>query len=265
MAWRGWSRCPLAGSVLRRPSFSGCSWSPPSLRRWRSSGGAARRRPSPAPAEAAARPMCGRYTLATGDLAGVRARFGLDERVEIRSRYNVAPGDEVLAVTRDGGALLRWGFLRDNAYTTINARVESLAGRPTWRGALREGRCLVVADGFYEWRQGPDGRKTPYWITRADHEPFAFAGLASKWGTVAIVTTSATPQLAELHDGMPVILPEDAERQWLAGRTSAESAIELLRPFADTAAVPVGPAVNDARYDGPECLAPAPPPDPTLF
>jgi putative SOS response-associated peptidase YedK len=209
--------------------------------------------------------VCGRYTLATGDLAGVRARFGLDERVDIRQRFNVAPGDEVLAVTRDGATLLRWGFLRDNAYTTINARAESLVGRPTWRAALREGRCLVVADGFYEWRREPDGRKTPHWITRADHLPFAFAGLASNWGTVAIVTTGATAQLAELHDRMPVMLTPDAEQEWLAGRTSPEAATELLVPFDDTAAVPVGPAVNDARYDGPECLAPAPPPDPTLF
>jgi len=209
--------------------------------------------------------VCGRYTLATGDLAGVRARFGLDERVELRRRYNVAPGDEVLAVTRDGGTLLRWGFLRDNAYTTINARAESLAGRPTWRAALRDGRCLVVADDFYEWRREPDGRKTPHWITRSDRLPFAFAGLASTWGTVAIVTTAATPQLVELHDRMPVMLAPEAEDAWLAGRTSPDAACELLRPFADTAAVPVGPAVNDARYDGPECLDPAPPPDPTLF
>ncbi len=209
--------------------------------------------------------MCGRFTVATGDLAGLRARFGLDERVELRRRYNVAPGDEVVAVTRNGGALLRWGFLRDNAYTTINARAESLGERPTWRAALHEGRCLVVADGFYEWQQGPDGRKHPYWITRTDHQPFAFAGLASPWGTVAIVTTTATSELAELHDRMPVILPPDTESAWLASRTSDDAAQELLQPFGDTAAVEVGPAVNDARYDGPECLEPAPPPDPTLF
>lgn len=209
--------------------------------------------------------MCGRYTVATGDIAGLRARFGLDERVELRRRFNVAPGDEVVAVTRDGGTLLRWGFLRDNAYTTINARAESLGDRATWRAALQDGRCLVVADGFYEWRRDPDGRKTPHWITRADHQPFAFAGLASSWGTVAIVTTAATPKLAELHDRMPVILPRDAEAAWLAPRTPAGAVSELLQPFEETAAVAVGPAVNDARYDGPECLDPAPPPDPTLF
>ena len=209
--------------------------------------------------------MCGRYTVAGGDIAGLRARFGLDERVEVRRRFNVAPGDEVVAVTPAGGTLLRWGFLRDNAYTTINARAESLLEKPTWRNALDDGRCLIVADGFYEWQKRADGRKQPYWITRADHQPFAFAGLASPWGTCAIVTTTATDRLADLHDRMPVILPADAEARWLEPKTPETAALDLLRPFEDTVALAVGTAVNDARYDGPECLEPAPPPDPTLF
>lgn len=209
--------------------------------------------------------MCGRYTVSTGDLAGLRSRFGLGERVELRRRFNVAPGDEVLAVTPGGGTLLRWGYLRDNAYTTINARAESLADRATWRTALAEQRCLVIADGFYEWQRRGDGRKQPFWITRADHAPFAFAGLASTWGTCAIVTTAATPDLADLHDRMPVILEPGLEDAWLAPRTGTEAAMDLLRPFAETTHVPVGTAVNDARYDEPECLDPAPPPDPTLF
>lgn len=212
--------------------------------------------------------MCGRYTLATSDLAGLRSRFGLDERVEIRQRFNIAPGDEVVAVTPAGGTLLRWGYLRDNAYTTINARAESLGDRPTWRAALAENRCLILADGFFEWqrRVGGDGiRKQPYWITRADREPFAFAGLASNWGTCAIVTTTATAQLAGLHDRMPVILEPGSEADWVAPGTDVRAAMEVLRPFADTAHVAVDTAVNDARYDGPACLDPAPPPDPTLF
>lgn len=209
--------------------------------------------------------MCGRYTVATGDLAGLRSRFGLDEGVELRRRFNVAPGDDVIAVTAAGGALLRWGFLRDSAYTTINARAESLAQRPTWRTALAEQRCLIVADGFYEWQKRADGRKQPFWITRADRRPFAFAGLASPWGTCAIVTTAATPALTDLHDRMPVILEPGLEGPWLAPKTGSKAALAMLRPFADTAHVPVGTAVNDARYDGPACLDPAPPPDPTLF
>lgn len=209
--------------------------------------------------------MCGRFTVSGGDIAGLRARFGLDERVEVRRRFNVAPGDEVLAVTRDGATMLRWGYLRDNAYATINARAESLMERPTWRSALNDGRCLVIADGFYEWQRGADGRKQPFWITRADRSPFAFAGLASTWGTCAIVTTEATPQLAELHDRMPVMLEDDLEAAWVAPRTKAPAALDMLQPYSDTLAVPVGTAVNDARYDGPECLDPAPPPDPALF
>jgi putative SOS response-associated peptidase YedK len=209
--------------------------------------------------------VCGRFTVATGDIAGLRSRFGLDERVEVRRRFNVAPGDEVLAVTRSGATQLRWGFLRDSAYTTINARAESLMARPTWRSALEDGRCLIVADGFYEWQRTPDGRKQPFWITRADRRPFAFAGLASSWGTCAIVTTAATPLLAELHDRMPVMLAPDLEERWLAARTPAKAALGMLEPFDETDAVPVGSAVNDARYDGPACLDPAPPPDPTLF
>ncbi|MEO6496408.1 MAG: SOS response-associated peptidase [Solirubrobacteraceae bacterium] len=209
--------------------------------------------------------MCGRYTLATGDLAGLRSRFGLDERVEVRQRFNIAPGDEVVAVTPAGGTLLRWGYLRDTAYTTINARAESLAERPTWRTALAEHRCLILADGFFEWKRLADGRTQPYWITRADRTPFAFAGLASTWGTCAIVTTTATPDLAGLHDRMPVILDPESEAGWLEPRTDPRVAVELLRPFADTAHVAVDAAVNNARYDGPACLDPAPPPDPTLF
>jgi putative SOS response-associated peptidase YedK len=212
--------------------------------------------------------MCGRYTVSGGDVAGLRSRFGLDERVEVRQRFNVAPGDEVLAITAGGGTLLRWGFLRDNAYTTINARAESLLDKPTWRNALDDARCLIVADGFYEWQKRADAngvRKQPFWITRSDHEPFAFAGLASPWGTCAIVTTTASDRLADLHDRMPVILEPGAESEWLAPRTRQGAALSLLRSFEDTVAVPVSGAVNDARYDGPGCLEPAPPPDPTLF
>lgn len=198
--------------------------------------------------------MCGRYTVS--DPAGVRRRFGLDERVEVRRRFNVTPGDEVLALTAAGPVLLRWGFLDDRGRgtTTINARAESLAHRPTWRAALDHGRCLIVADGFYEWRA-----RQAHWITRADRGPFAFAGLSSASGTCAIVTTAAAAGLADLHSRMPVMLERDGEARWLAPQADLEA---LLRPFDDVARVAVGPAVNDARHDAPDCLDPA---APTLF
>src|SRR5436305_882320 len=131
--------------------------------------------------------MCGRYTLATPDPAAVRARFPVGESVEIRTRYNVAPGDEVLAVTADRegrprGELLRWGLVPswsdtpDGKLKMINARVETVAERPAFRSAFERFRCLIVADGFYEW-SAPEtgGPKQPFHITRADGKLFAFA------------------------------------------------------------------------------------------
>ncbi len=210
--------------------------------------------------------MCGRFTQAQTDVGAIRVRFGLDEGIEVRTRYNVAPGDDVLTVA-DGnaGALLRWGFLRDSAYTTINARAETLLERTVWRGPLDTARCLIVADGFYEWRKDAGGRKQPFWIARGDRAPFAFAGLASPWGTCAIVTTAATDRLVDIHPRMPVMLGQEAEEAWLDREIGAAEAHQLLDAYEDTIAVPVGHAVNDARYDGPGCLEAAPEPPPTLF
>jgi putative SOS response-associated peptidase YedK len=221
--------------------------------------------------------VCGRYTLATPDPAVVRARFPVGESVEIRPRYNVAPGDRVLAVTtdRDGaprGELLRWGLVPwwANSPRTglkmINARAETAARRPAYRRALERFRCLIIADGFYEWAALPDGRKLPHHIARGDGAPFAFAGLWSVWRddggeplrSCAIVTTAANPAVAPLHDRMPVMLSRDQERPWLDPATPAGALPRLLvgLPASELRIRPVGSAVNDARYDGPDCLAP---------
>ncbi len=229
--------------------------------------------------------MCGRYTLAAPDPAEIRARFPIGETVEIRQRFNVAPGDEVLAVTTDRhgstrGDLLRWGLVPswtrvpDAGPKMINARVETVTERPAFRRPFGRFRCLIIADGFYEWQAVPDpsqgrrpgGTKQAYHITRADGEPFAFAGLWSIWRddrsklrSCAILTTAANDAIAPLHDRMPVILEPDAEQAWLDPGTPREHLIEMLEPLPSglTALRPVGPSVNDARYDGPECLAPA--------
>ena len=132
--------------------------------------------------------MCGRYSLATPDPGDLRARFGIGESVEIRTRYNVAPGDEVLAVTTDReghprGELLRWGLVPswakspDTGLKMINARLETATEKPAFRRAFERFRCLIVADGFYEWRRATAGPKQPFHITRTDGRPFAFAGL----------------------------------------------------------------------------------------
>jgi putative SOS response-associated peptidase YedK len=231
--------------------------------------------------------VCGRYTLAAPSPAQVRARFPVGESLAIRPRFNVAPGDDVVAVTTDRegqprGELLRWGFVPTWADTPnvgpkmINARAETVSERPAFRGAFERFRCLIVADGFYEWRRAATGPKQAFHITRADHEPFAFAGLWSSWHrgqpeairSCTIITTAANPALAPLHDRMPVILSRDAEAAWLDPGTPAPVLFESLHglPAEATAVEPVGPAVNDARYDGPECLAPPPPANqPALF
>jgi putative SOS response-associated peptidase YedK len=224
--------------------------------------------------------VCGRYTLATPDPADLRARFGLGESVPVRRRFNIAPGDPVLAVTcdregRPAGELLRWGLVPPWAASPrsglrmINARAETLAERPAYRRAFERRRCLIVADGFYEWapREAAGGR-APFHISRRDRRPFAFAGLWSIWRSpervvrsCAIVTTVANSRIAPLHDRMPVILEPGGEAEWLSSGAAPGRLRELLAPLpaADTVVRAVGPAVNDARHDGPECLAPPPP------
>lgn len=227
--------------------------------------------------------MCGRYSLATPNPAEVRGRFPMiSESLEIRQRYNVAPGDDVLAVTTDKegaprGDLLRWGLVPswaekpETGLKMINARVETVRERPAYRRAYERFRCLIIADGFYEWRPSPSGPKQPFHITREDGAPFAFAGLWSIWHgpedsklrSCTIFTTAANSALAPLHDRMPVILHPEAEAAWIDSRTPVDELPRLLASLApeQTALHEVGTAVNDARYDGPECLAP-PLPDP---
>jgi putative SOS response-associated peptidase YedK len=224
--------------------------------------------------------MCGRYTLASTTPAQLRARFPLGESVQIARRFNVAPGDDVLAVVlREGGptgALLRWGLVPPWAedprvgFRMINARAETVADKPAYRGPFERGRCLIVADGFYEWER--DGARQPFHITRGEGEPFAFAGLRTAWRdprqpdgellrSCTIVTTAANPVVAHIHPRMPVILDSAAEEEWLDPHTPPGRLHELLHPLPDelTHARAVSKAVNDARYDGPECLAPAEP------
>lgn len=222
--------------------------------------------------------MCGRYTLAAPDPAAVRARFPIGESIEIRRRYNVAPGDDVLAVTTDRegqsrGDVLRWGLVPtwakspDTGLKMINARVETVAERPAFRRAFERFRCLIIADGFYEWRRMPGGGpKQAFHITRADRTPFAFAGLWSIWygdqdsrlRTCTILTTAANSAISRLHDRMPIILAQQDEAAWLDAATPLRRLAAILTGLApaQTSLEPVGPAVNDARYDGPECLAP---------
>jgi len=224
--------------------------------------------------------VCGRYTLAGPDPSVLRARFPLGESVEIERRYNIAPGDDVVGVIRrrdhePQGTLLRWGLVphwsKDPkvGYRTINARAESLGERPAFRRAFERHRCLIIADGFYEWQKlddSPRPAKQPFWVGLPGDQPFAFAGLWAGWKTpegdwlrsCTIITTTANDALHAIHDRMPVILPADAEAAWLDPASDPEELRSLLRPLPDdeTALRAVGDAVNDARYDGPACLDP---------
>jgi putative SOS response-associated peptidase YedK len=224
--------------------------------------------------------MCGRYTLASTTPAQLRGRFPLGESVEIARRFNVAPGDDVLAVVmREAGAtgaLLRWGLVppwsRDpsDGFKMINARAETVAEKPAYRGPFQRGRCLIVADGFYEWQR--EGARRPFHITRGCGEPFAFAGLRTAWRdpnapdgellrSCTIVTTAANAAVAHIHPRMPVILDRADEQAWLDPGTPLARLHAMLHPLRseETHARAVSKAVNDARYDGPECLAPAEP------
>ena len=221
--------------------------------------------------------MCGRYTLAAPDPGMIRDRFPIGESLEIRQRFNVAPGDDVVAVTTDRegaprGELLRWGLVPSWAKSPatglkmINARLETVTERPAYRRAFERYRCLVVADGFFEWQRMTSGPKQPFHITRDDGALFAFAGLWSIWHapdgstlrTCTIITRPANDRLTALHDRMPVILAAQSEREWLDTATPAGRLDEILAGLSadHTALRPVSLAVNDARYDGPECLAP---------
>jgi putative SOS response-associated peptidase YedK len=229
--------------------------------------------------------MCGRFVAATpNDL--LAELFEVDEvkLPEDRPRYNVAPTDDVrVVVEREGVRTLerrRWGLVPhwagspDEAAGHINARGETVHEMPAFRDAFARRRCLVPADGFYEWKRR-DGVVLPYFIRAADSRPLAFAGLRATWSTrgapppvnppnaqagskplrtCAIVTTSANAALAGLHDRMPVILPRQVWPDWLDAECGDIGYLRsLLVPAPDNLLeiVPVGRDVNSVRNDGP--------------
>jgi putative SOS response-associated peptidase YedK len=220
--------------------------------------------------------MCGRFTLTDPDPRLLRFRFDLSESVEIDQppRYNVAPTDPVLAVRLDGeggreAGRLRWGLIPHFAAPDsfdrllINARAETVAEAPAFRDAFETHRCLILADGFYEWRETETGGK-PVWITRPEREVFAFAGLwagvrrpdGSSVHSCVIVTCPPGEVVAPIHDRMPVILAADAEATWLDPGTGERELQQLLQPTDELAVTEVSDAVNDVRQDGPALIEP---------
>ena len=171
--------------------------------------------------------MCGRFTLRTPTKAIVEA-FGLVDAFDLKPRFNIAPTQQVAAVRLDPEtgtrqlSMYRWGLVPSWAddpsigYRMINARAESVAIKPAFRSAFKKGRCLIVADGFYEWKKVGKS-KQPFFIRLKDDEPFAFAGLSEHWhrseltiDSATIITTEPNELMEGIHDRMPVILsPED--------------------------------------------------------
>jgi putative SOS response-associated peptidase YedK len=220
--------------------------------------------------------VCGRFTLTVS--ARVLAElFDLDELSDFTPRYNIAPTQQVPAIraTDDAGREAfdpRWGLIpswakdRKMASRMINARSETVASKPAFRAAVRSRRCLIPADGFYEWRK-IEAAKQPYLIRFADRRAFGFAGLWERWhepgggpvDSCTIITTTPNPLVEQVHDRMPVILDPADYEEWLQPeQLSADRLSDLLVPCPDEGmeAVPVSTRVNNPRNDDPACLEP---------
>lgn len=221
--------------------------------------------------------MCGRFTL-IADPDVIQMTFALEALpAGLAPRYNIAPTQPVLALTNEEtrrASLLHWGLIpswaKDPSVGSrmINARSETLAEKPSFRNAFRRRRCLIFADGFYEW-QASGKAKRPMYIRLDDGKPFALAGLWEAWQvpesgdwlrSCTIVTTDANPFMAALHTRMPVILDREAQDLWLTpGEVPAEALLPLLRPYERSEAMSayeVSRLVNSPHNDAPGCIAP---------
>ena len=214
--------------------------------------------------------MCGRFAFYSPHEAVTRL-FGVVDAPEVEPRYNIAPTQFVAAVRETGGprevAMLYWGLVpswakeKSIGARMINARSETLAAKPSFRNAYKRRRCLVLADGYYEWQRS-GAIKQPYFISFAAGEPFGMAGLWERWRdpgsgepleSCCIVTTSPAPAVAHVHDRMPVIIPPDAYAEWLDPDNAATDRLaRLLVPCEAPGlqARPVSRRVNDARNQG---------------
>lgn len=221
--------------------------------------------------------MCGRFTL-TASAEQIEARFGVPLPVPYKPRYNIAPTQEILALRNDQHGRrvepLRWGLIpywaKDPkiAQRLINARAETLFEKPSFRDAVKQRRCLIIADGFYEWRQTPQGKRVPVYVRLRSQEPFGFAGLWESWSspegqtfkTCTIITTEPNELIRPIHSRMPVIVPRELEEFWLDPSPRGRAELEwVLRPYykaEEMELFDVSPLVNSPSTDGPECIEP---------
>lgn len=221
--------------------------------------------------------MCGRYTITTPP-EPMRELFGFEEHPNFPARYNVAPTQPVPIIRIESGrrrfALVRWGLVpswakEEPQSLLINARAETIAEKPSFRGAFRHHRCLMPADGFYEWQAKGRGPKQPYYIRRRDGRPFAMAAIWDNWmpadgselESCAVVTTDANATLAPIHNRMPVILDEKDWALWLDPAATPKELAALMKSASDDLleAIPVSTAVNSVANDQPALTAEEPP------
>ncbi len=220
--------------------------------------------------------MCGRYVLSSPGSV-LREMFGLAETVELKPRYNIAPGQMVPIIREETPGRrelvkMRWGFVPawapdpSSGSRLINARAETVASKPSFRDAFRRRRCLVPADGYYEWRR-EGTRKQPYLFRLQELRPFAIAGLWSRWQpdpeaptllTCALVTTAANAVASAVHDRMPLVIEPRDYAAWLDRSTDLSRVLALLSPLPDSELVgfPVSTLVNSPNNDGPELIRP---------
>jgi putative SOS response-associated peptidase YedK len=222
--------------------------------------------------------MCGRYTLHSKVSDLQRLLGSVAVPADLEERYNIAPTQAVPVVPNDGSERIeffRWGLIpawaKDASIGSrmINARAETVAEKPSFRTAFKKRRCLVPADGFYEWRKEADGKtKTPVHLRMRSGEPFAFAGLWESWTgpdgqelrTFTIITTTPNELAATVHQRMPVILPHEHHADWIGSADADPRDLQpLLVPYPaeEMEAVVVSRLVNSPRNDSPDCLMPA--------
>ncbi|MCL4490257.1 MAG: SOS response-associated peptidase [Chloroflexi bacterium] len=220
--------------------------------------------------------MCGRFTLST-DVIQLQKLFDIQQtRADLAPSYNVAPTHNVAVVVQRQGSnsleLMRWGLIPVWAKDTkmaskmINARAETITEKPSFKRLLKSQRCLVLADGFYEWREDA-GKKAPMFIRLKSLEAFGFAGLYDTWKspegesitTCTIITTAANELMRKFHHRMPIILPKSAHPLWLdPARQDIDELVSLLQPYPanEMEAYPVSPLVNSPSHNVPECVLP---------
>ena len=221
--------------------------------------------------------MCGRFTVASNAeevSTYLEDNFQITNfNLEYKPRYNVAPGQNILSVINDGltyrVGYLKWGFVphfaNDNksSYNMINAKAETIRTKPSFKNSFKDKRCLIIADGFYEWQKTLN-QKVPKRIILKNEQLFTFAGLWSsyvnpdgtKLYTCTIITTSASPEVREIHERMPVILnSKEQQALWLNPEIKDLSLLEtLLIPNREVTSYEVSTLVNNAKFDSIECI-----------